>query len=81
MTRTVSALLAGWIVVIGAMSGQPQAGSAGSPQAATPALASMAPRALVDKYCVTCHNQRMNTAGLALDTVELTSPPASAETW
>ena len=26
------------------------------------------PRAFLDKYCVTCHNQKLHTAGLALDT-------------
>jgi cytochrome c551/c552 len=28
------------------------------------------PRALLDQYCVTCHNQRLNTAGLALDKLD-----------
>ena len=28
-------------------------------------------RALLDKYCVTCHNQRLKTGGLTLDTVDL----------
>ena len=27
-------------------------------------------RALLDRYCVTCHNDRLQTAGLALDTVD-----------
>src|SRR5215467_4148911 len=38
-------------------------------------------RALVDKYCVTCHNQRLNTAGLALDTADLTNVPGQSEIW
>ena len=29
------------------------------------------PRAVLDKYCVTCHNQRLKTAGLALDALDL----------
>ncbi len=29
-------------------------------------------RALFDRYCVTCHNQRLKTGGLTLDTVDLT---------
>ncbi len=73
MTRTVFALLAGWIVVIGAVSHQPQA--------AAPAAASQPPRALVDKYCVTCHNPRTKAGGLVLDTIDLASPAAGAETW
>ena len=26
---------------------------------------------MLDKYCVTCHNQRLKTAGLMLDTMNL----------
>jgi hypothetical protein len=37
------------------------------------------PRAFLDTYCVTCHNQKLHTAGLALDTVDLTNPAANAE--
>jgi len=50
---------------------------------ATAALASAQtppnPRAFLDTYCVTCHNQKLHTAGLALDTVDLTRPAANAE--
>ena len=38
-------------------------------------------RALLDRYCVTCHNERLRTANLALDTLELTDIPANAEVW
>src|SRR5262245_49575775 len=38
-------------------------------------------RALVDKYCVTCHNQRSKTAGLELDTADLNNIPAQREIW
>ncbi len=36
---------------------------------------------LIDQYCVTCHNQRLKTAGLVLDTLDLAKIPADAETW
>ena len=39
------------------------------------------PRALLDQYCVTCHNQRLKTAGLMLDKADVTNIPAGAETW
>jgi len=39
------------------------------------------PRAVLDKYCVTCHNERLRTAGLALDTLDVSNPGAHAETW
>ena len=38
-------------------------------------------RPLLDRYCVTCHNARLKTAGLALDTLDLASVPAAAQTW
>jgi len=40
-----------------------------------------APRAVIDTYCLTCHNQRLKTGGLALDVVDVTAPAANAETW
>ena len=39
------------------------------------------PRAVLDKYCVTCHNQKLRTAGLALDTPDATKPGANPELW
>jgi hypothetical protein len=38
-------------------------------------------RPVIDKYCVTCHNQRLKTAGLTLDTMDLGKVPAQAEVW
>jgi cytochrome c5 len=46
-----------------------------APQAASPQ------RALLDKYCVTCHNQKLLTAGLALDKADVTNVPAGAQVW
>jgi cytochrome c551/c552 len=40
-----------------------------------------AARAVLDQYCVTCHNQRANTAGLALDTTNFDEVAEDAETW
>jgi hypothetical protein len=37
------------------------------------------PRAFLDKYCITCHNQKLRTAGLAFDTLDLAKPDANAE--
>ena len=47
---------------------------------ATPG-ASLAPRALLDSYCVTCHNQRTKTAGLTFDTMDLAKLPEHADVW
>ncbi|MBZ5577850.1 MAG: DUF1592 domain-containing protein [Acidobacteriia bacterium] len=38
-------------------------------------------REILDKYCVTCHNQRLKTAGLMLDNADLGQVPGKAETW
>ena len=38
-------------------------------------------RAVLDKYCVTCHNQRMKSGGLALDALDLAQVGEHAETW
>ncbi|MDE0829401.1 MAG: DUF1592 domain-containing protein [Vicinamibacterales bacterium] len=49
---------------------QPQPAAAGSDQ-----------RALLDRYCVTCHNQRQHIAGLALDTEDVTNVSAHPAVW
>ena len=38
-------------------------------------------RALLDTYCVTCHNQKLRTAGLALDSEDAARPGANPELW
>src|SRR5678815_3430820 len=47
----------------------------GFQQNATPA------GALVNQYCVSCHNQRLKTANLALDRADSANPANSAEAW
>jgi mono/diheme cytochrome c family protein len=39
------------------------------------------PRVFLDTYCVACHNQRLRTAGLALDMLDPNKPGANAEIW
>src|SRR6185295_1957268 len=38
-------------------------------------------RAVLTRYCFTCHNEKLKTGGLALDKVDLNNIPAGAETW
>jgi len=38
-------------------------------------------RETLDRYCVVCHNQRLKTANLTLDTMNLDQIPAQAGTW
>ena len=45
-------------------------------------LSSTSPqRAQLNRYCVTCHNQRLKTAGLMLDVVDVEHPGDHAEVW
>jgi hypothetical protein len=38
-------------------------------------------RAVVDRYCVTCHNQRTKTSDLALDGIDIANPASNGEIW
>jgi hypothetical protein len=38
-------------------------------------------RELVNKYCVSCHNEKLKTAGLALDRIDADNPANSQEAW
>src|ERR1041385_1891398 len=39
------------------------------------------PRAVFDQYCVTCHNEKLHTAGLALDKLDAANPGRNPEEW
>ena len=70
------------LVLLVAGSGRLQA--AAPPQESAPlAASSSSARALVDTYCVACHNARVRTAGLALDTLGLGAGdvPQHADVW
>ena len=51
------------------------------PQAAAPPPAISSLRPVLDRYCVTCHNARLKTAGLQLDTLDPDRVSADADTW
>src|SRR5215470_19465540 len=51
------------------------------PRGSTLAAAQTPARELVTTYCVSCHNQRLKTANLMLDTVDADQVPNSAEAW
>jgi mono/diheme cytochrome c family protein len=38
-------------------------------------------QAVVDRYCVTCHNQRTRSGNLALDTLDVTAAAREPQTW
>jgi mono/diheme cytochrome c family protein len=58
------------------------AGTDTAARQATPvALGASDPQALLKQYCVTCHNQRLRTAGLSLETLSTADPIQDAEVW
>src|SRR5437870_5458371 len=71
--RMAAALFAASVTVNGAAGTAAQQGAPGP-------FSSVDARATVDKYCVTCHNERLKTAGLSLAKVDLQDPSADAPT-
>ena len=56
-------------------------GSAAEPSSDSGSSPDANARALLDTYCVTCHNQKLRTAGLALDSEDAARPGANLELW
>ena len=75
----VSLALAGFVVlhVVPAQTAGPQAARPAT-QAAAPATGPPS-RALLDQYCITCHNEQLKTAGLMLDHVDIGAVTTNAE--
>ena len=84
------------VLSVGRVSGQvgrPSKRSPSAPAVATWAAAARAqrsapsvpstekPRAILDRYCVTCHNDRLKTANLSLQGLDLTKVADRAELW
>jgi len=76
LTSILALFVGGWIATA-VSSVEIRAGQAQRTPATTPS----SPQALVDQYCITCHNQRLRTAGLALDTLDPAHPSANPEVW
>ena len=89
----MAVLTAGWVVIVlgtpsaaitGVQaSGQPAASTPAPPPAPAASQATSRPdhQTTVRRYCVSCHNQRMKTAGLMLDTLDAEHPAASPAEW
>ena len=82
--RRISALLAGGCVAAtlsGVQTSARQTLPAPAPARSTTSADTSSPRAVIDQYCITCHNQRLRTAGLELESLNLTTPGPNAEVW
>ena len=86
MSKMLIPRLAGLVGLAVAASFQPPASAAASPGPPPGAAGRQAPapeppsRELFDRYCVTCHNERLRTAGLLLDRLDVSRVHANAET-
>ncbi|OFW34336.1 MAG: hypothetical protein A3J28_13905 [Acidobacteria bacterium RIFCSPLOWO2_12_FULL_60_22] len=76
MSRRILSCLGMFLLGIGSI-------QAAKPQQPSSAPASAAPqhRATLNRYCVTCHNDRLKTSGLTLEKIDVENVPAGAEVW
>jgi len=78
--RALYLVIAAWIAALTVASGS--VAVADSPQQPSGAIAAaVSPRAVLNRYCVSCHNENRRTAGLMLDTIDAGNISAAAETW
>ena len=76
-SRSVRVLIVALVVVI-ARSGVDTRAQTAAPQ---PAAAPSNEAAFLNQYCITCHNQRLKTASLSLDLLDVSKVGGDAETW
>jgi mono/diheme cytochrome c family protein len=70
-------LISAWAVTLTA--GGPTLASQQTQPASS--AASVSPQAVLTKYCISCHNQKLRTGGLSLDNLDATKPSANADVW
>ncbi len=68
-TAAGALLFAGWVC------------SAAPQQASAPVASAAAQNALVARYCVGCHNDKLKTAGISLQGLDLSKPGDDAAAW
>src|SRR5687767_4017958 len=88
MAKRISALVALWVVAVAFVAGDAQVRPGGSVSPAAPRAAAPAPQAtstvdaaFLKQYCITCHNERAKSGGLAIDSLDATRIGAHAEEW
>ena len=60
---------------------QPDRSAHAVPLPVPPPSAAFDVQAVLNKYCVVCHNQQMQTANLGFDTLNAADPTTHPETW
>ena len=71
--RVIAAAIGTAVICATAGAGKPAAGQAGA--------APDSHRQLLDRYCVACHNDRLETGGLSLESMDLANVAGEAAVW
>ena len=80
--RITGRTIIGYVACLALIAGAAHSQAAGQePQSSTTPAAVPAQQAFITQYCVTCHNQGLQTGGLVLETANLGDVGADAETW
>ena len=80
MSKRLTACLAASAVLFAASVALRAGGAQQQPQTSAPA-ASSPHRAMLDRYCVTCHNPRVRAGGLALDALDVSRVAGDPAAW
>ncbi len=80
--RRLAPIAVTWAVLIAIASLEAKPAPSQAPQPSAAAAPSESPTpALLKQYCITCHNSRTKTAGLALDALDVDRVASDAVTW
>src|SRR6185503_6580223 len=74
-TKVVGALCALCFALLRTQAQTPVASQSGNSSATS------SQRQFLDRYCATCHNERLKTGGLSLERVDVSRPEAQPELW
>ena len=81
MTRTLGIQNAAVLALVCVTVGTLGVSGAQQPSGATATVPASAQQTLLRRYCVSCHNQKLKTASLMLDTLDVTNVSAHPEVW
>ena len=71
--------IAWWIAIAAVGGGYLQAAVQEQSRSAPPSTSPY--RAVLNRYCVTCHNEKLKTAGLMLDKMDVENVPEGSQVW
>jgi hypothetical protein len=80
-TRLMIVPTVGLALIIGVANDSTLEGVRPGAQSSGPSRSAESHRAVLDRYCVSCHNERLKTAKLALDSADLSQVATHADIW